>query len=119
MSLKGTRYIIASLLDLNLSNSGFSGQIPGEFSQLTSLQSLDLSLFSSYGSSLTTLVNSLTRLRYLYLDNNLTVMNLAACNLNGKFPKKVLQLQSLQNLDLALNKRLLHLIFPLTDCFEV
>ncbi|GKF40658.1 receptor-like protein 12, partial [Tanacetum coccineum] len=37
---------------------------------------------------------------------NLTVMNLASCTLNGKFPKKVLQLQSLQNLDLALNKKL-------------
>ncbi|GKC91443.1 receptor-like protein 12, partial [Tanacetum coccineum] len=85
----------ASLLDLNLSNSGFSGQIPGELSQLISLQSLDLSSLFSYKTqslkletpNLTTLVQNLTRLRYLYLDN-------------------VLQLQSLQTLDLALNKNL-------------
>ncbi|PWA91495.1 Leucine-rich repeat-containing protein [Artemisia annua] len=121
----------ASLLNLNLSNSGFSGQIPGELSQLTSLQSLDLSSLFSYGTrslkletpNLTTLVQNLTRLRYLYLDNvnissqkfdwsqglsaslpNLEVLSLSNCQLSGPLDDSLGELQSLSIIRLALNK---------------
>ncbi|GJZ48718.1 leucine-rich repeat-containing protein [Tanacetum coccineum] len=119
-----------SLLDLNLSNSGFSGQIPGELSQLTSLQSLDLSSVFSYGMrslkletpNLTTLAQNLTRLSYLYLDNvnissqkfdwcrglsaslpNLEVLSLSNCQLSGPLDDSLLKLQSLSVIRLALN----------------
>ncbi|GKB31922.1 leucine-rich repeat-containing protein [Tanacetum coccineum] len=130
----------ASLLDLNLSNSGFSGQIPGELSQLTSLQSLDLSSVFSYGTrslkletpNLTTLVQNLTRLRYLYLDNvnissqkfdwcqglsaslrNLEVLSLSNCQLSGPLDDSLGELQSLSIIRLALNK----LSSPVPDFF--
>ncbi|GJS26716.1 receptor-like protein 12 [Tanacetum coccineum] len=71
-----------------------AGQIPGELSQLTRLEILDLSEPFFFGirslrlkPNLSTLVQNLTRLRGLYLDN-------------------VLQLQSLQTLDLALTNNL-------------
>ncbi|XP_071715507.1 receptor-like protein 7 [Rutidosis leptorrhynchoides] len=171
----------ASLSYLNLSNSGFSGQIPGELSKLKSLEILDLSALFSYGirslklenPNLATLVQNLSKLTRLYLDNvnissqrldwgqglssslpglevlslsncqlsgpldeslanlqslsvihlalnnlstpvpdffanhkNLTVMNLGSCNLIGTFPVNVLQLHSLQILDLSVNMNL-------------
>ncbi|GKE57501.1 receptor-like protein 12, partial [Tanacetum coccineum] len=37
---------------------------------------------------------------------NLTILNLHACNLIGTFPKNVLQLQKLQSLDLSINTNL-------------
>ncbi|KAI3729967.1 hypothetical protein L6452_18640 [Arctium lappa] len=169
---------LISLKYLNLSNSDFSGQIPGELSQLTSLEVLDLSSLLSYGirslklekPNLTTLVQNLTLLKGLYLDSvnisaqkfdwckglssslpdleilslsncqlsgpslgklkslsiirlalnnlsapvpdffadfkNLTAMHLGACNLCETFPEKVLQLRSLETLDLSVNSNL-------------
>ncbi|GJT60010.1 receptor-like protein 7 [Tanacetum coccineum] len=130
-----------SLSHLNLSNSGFSGQIPGELSQLTSLQTLDLSSLFSYGNrslkletpNLTTLVQNLTRLRYLYLDNvnissqkfdwcqglsssslpNLEVLSLSNCQLSGPLDDSLGELQSLSIIRLALNK----LSSPVLDFF--
>ncbi|GKC12959.1 receptor-like protein 12 [Tanacetum coccineum] len=129
-----------SLSDLNLSNSGFSGQIPGELSQLTSLQSLDLSSLFSYGTrslkletpNLTTLVQNLKRLRYLYLDNvnissqkfdwcqglsaslrNLEVLSLSNCQLSGPLDDSLGSLQSLSVIRLASN----NLSAPVPDFF--
>ncbi|KAK1412427.1 hypothetical protein QVD17_33672 [Tagetes erecta] len=186
---------LTGLLYLNLSNSGFSGQIPRELSQLTRLQVLDLSkpykfpdkLLKLEKPNLADLVQNLTRLRSLYLDNvnlsaqksdwcqslsssllnlevmslsncqlsgplddslekleslsvirldlndlsapipdffakykNLTVMKLVACNLTGTFPEKVLQLQSLQTLDLTFNPNLYGSLpeFPINGSLE-
>ncbi|GKE56154.1 leucine-rich repeat-containing protein, partial [Tanacetum coccineum] len=121
----------ASLLYLNLSNSGFTGQVPGELSQLTRLEILDLSEPFSFGSrslrlekpNLSTLVQNLTRLRALYLDNvnisaqkldwcqglssslpNLEVLSLSNCQLSGPLDDSLGELQSLSTIRLALNK---------------
>ena len=67
---------LTSLRNLNLSNSWFAGQIPGELSELTNLQVLDLSSpFSGIRSlklenpNLGMLVGNLTQLRVLSLDS--------------------------------------------------
>ncbi|KAD6120340.1 hypothetical protein E3N88_11611 [Mikania micrantha] len=120
----------ASLLNLNLSNSGFSGQIPGELSQLTRLETLDLSSLFSFGTrslklenpNLTTLVQNFRKLKGLYLDNvnissqssdwgqslssflpNLEVLSLSNCQLSGPFDDSLQKLQSLSVIRLALN----------------
>ncbi|KAI3819095.1 hypothetical protein L1987_12918 [Smallanthus sonchifolius] len=125
-----------SLLSLNLSNSGFSGQIPGELSQLISLEVLDLSSFFSYGihslklenPNLDKLVQNLTKLRCLYLDNvnissqksdwcqslssslpDLEVLSLSNCQLSGPLDDSLEKLQSLSVIRLALNN-LSHLV---------
>ncbi|GKV16471.1 hypothetical protein SLEP1_g27111 [Rubroshorea leprosula] len=61
----------ASLTYLNLSNSGFSGQVPYEISQLNKLLSLDLSsyMFTLATHTLRGLVNNLTEVRKLFLDD--------------------------------------------------
>ncbi|KAI3732354.1 hypothetical protein L1987_63558 [Smallanthus sonchifolius] len=128
------------LLSLNLSNSGFSGQIPGELSQLTSLEVLDLSSFFSYGihslklenPNLDKLVQNLTKLRSLYLDNvnissqksdwcqslsssllDLEVLSLSNCQLSGPLDDSLERLQSLSVIRLALN----NLSAPVPDFF--
>ncbi|KAK1427332.1 hypothetical protein QVD17_16015 [Tagetes erecta] len=110
---------------LNLSMSGFSGQIPGELSQLTRLQVLDLSSIFSLKlekPSLAYLVQNLTRLRSLYLDNvnlstqksnwcqclsssllNLEVLSLSNCQLLGPLEHSLEKLQSLSVIRLASN----------------
>ncbi|KAK9073048.1 hypothetical protein SSX86_007370 [Deinandra increscens subsp. villosa] len=120
----------ASLLNLNLSNSGFSGQIPGELSQLTRLEILDLSSLFSYGirslrlenPNLATLVQNLSRLTGLYLDNvnissqssdwgrslssslpKLEVLSLSNCKLSGGLDDSLKNLLSLSEIHLALN----------------
>ncbi|KAK1412425.1 hypothetical protein QVD17_33670 [Tagetes erecta] len=120
---------LTSLLSLNLSNSGFSGQIPGEVSQLTRLEVLDLSKPFSYGKvlklekpNLANLVQNLTRLRSLYLDNvnlsaqnsdwcqslssslfNLEVMSLSNCQLSGPLDDSLQKMKSLSVIRLDLN----------------
>ncbi|KAJ0646983.1 putative leucine-rich repeat-containing, plant-type, leucine-rich repeat domain superfamily [Helianthus annuus] len=124
---------LASLSYLNLSNSGFTGQIPGELSQLISLEVLDLSSFFSYGPfqtrtlklenpNLGTLVQNLRNLRRLYLDNvnissqkfdwcqglssslpDLEVLSLSNCQLSGSLDESLLKLQSLSEIYLTLN----------------
>ncbi|GKC62275.1 receptor-like protein 7 [Tanacetum coccineum] len=121
---------LASLSYLKLSNSGFSGQIPEELSQLIRLEILDLSQSFYFGShslrlekpNLATIVRNLTRLRGLYLDNvnistqkldwcqclssslpNLEVLSLSNCRLSGPLDDSLQKLQSLSVIRLALN----------------
>ncbi|KAK1437143.1 hypothetical protein QVD17_02928 [Tagetes erecta] len=120
---------LTSLLYLNLSNSGFSGQVPGELSQLKSLEVLDLSSLFSYKGhilkleepNLGTLVRNLTKLRHLYLDNvnissqkfgwcrsfsylpDLEVLSLSNCQLSGPLDESLEKLQSLSVIHLTRN----------------
>nr|AMD33474.1 putative verticillium wilt disease resistance protein [Cynara cardunculus var. scolymus] len=131
---------LAGLKYLNLSNSDFSGQIPEELSQLTSLEVLDLSSLFSYGirslklekPNLTTLVQNLTLLKGLYLDNvnisaqksdwcqslssslpNLEVLSLSNCQLSGPLDDSLAYLKSLSIIRLGLN----NLSAPVPDFF--
>nr|XP_023876990.1 receptor-like protein 9DC3 [Quercus suber] len=111
-----------TLTHLNLSNSGFSGKIPYEISQLSSLVSLDL----SYNNPLIIetpvwkrVVDNLTLLRELLLDDtnmssirpnslmnlssSLTTLSLHDCDLRGKLEYNILCLPSIQTLDLGYN----------------
>ncbi|KAL7234957.1 hypothetical protein ACSBR1_018432 [Camellia fascicularis] len=105
---------LISLKYLNLSNAGFSGQIPIEFSHLKSLSNCDLS--GPIDSSLRT-----TSLSEIHLDSNnlsvsvleffanftnLTVLSLSSSNLEGQFPPKIFQVLMPQTLDLSNNKKL-------------
>ncbi|KAL8262336.1 hypothetical protein R6Q59_026385 [Mikania micrantha] len=120
----------ANLLNLNLSNSAFSGQIPGELSQLTRLETLDLSSLFSFGThslrlenpNLATLIQNFTKLKGLYLDNvnissqssdwgqsissflpKLEALSLSNCQLSGGLDDSLQILHSLSVIHLALN----------------
>ncbi|KAK4418917.1 Receptor-like protein 6 [Sesamum alatum] len=110
---------LTELSYLNLSNSGFSGQIPLDFTNLTRLVVLDLT--DTYFSSLTLenpdlkrLIQNFTRLRELYLDGlnisanghewcnaissslpNLRVLSLSDAYLTGPLDSSLLKLRSL------------------------
>ncbi|CAH1447677.1 unnamed protein product [Lactuca virosa] len=111
---------LTSLRNLNLSNSWFSGQIPGELSHLTKLQVLDLSSFFSFRSlklespNLGMLIKNLTQLKVLYLDSvnisaqksdwcqalsssllDLEALSLSTCQLSGPLDDSLGNLQSL------------------------
>ncbi|KAL0000914.1 hypothetical protein SO802_014695 [Lithocarpus litseifolius] len=111
-----------TLTHLNLSYSGFSGKIPYEISQLSSLVSLDLSY--NYALIIETpvwkrVVDNLTLLRELLLDytnmssirpnslmnlsSSLTTLSLHYCDLRGKLENNILCLPSIQTLDLGYN----------------
>ncbi|RZC90924.1 hypothetical protein C5167_028757 [Papaver somniferum] len=119
-----------TLTYLNLSNSGFTGQIPIGFSRLTRLVTLDLSTFlTGYETSLTlrnpgldSLIRNLKELRVLLLDGvnisahgrrwcqvlsssltKLEVLSLVDCHLSGPFDSSLLQLRSLSQLRLDQN----------------
>ena len=119
-----------SLTHLNLSHSGFTGEIPYEISQLSSLVSLDLSYNWDFCNSLRLLsiktpvwkrvIGNLTQLRELLLDYtnmssitlNSSMMNLSSsfttlslfdCKLQGTFDINIFRLPCIQTLDLGYN----------------
>ncbi|KAL7618398.1 hypothetical protein Lser_V15G02302 [Lactuca serriola] len=111
---------LKQLRSLDLSYSGFSGQIPNEISQLFQLSSLDLSRnpLKLYSPSLKKLVQNLTGLEELHLSgvdisssvprflanfSSLRSIKLRSCSLQNEFPGAILELPKLQVLDLAYN----------------
>ncbi|KAF3954476.1 hypothetical protein CMV_020180 [Castanea mollissima] len=110
-----------SLTHLNLSYSVFSGQIPFEISQLSSLVSLDLSKNGLLIEAPVRkrVIGNLTQLRELILDStnmssirpnslmnlssSLTTLSLRYCDLQGKLENNILCLPSIQTLDLTGN----------------
>ncbi|GMI96426.1 receptor like protein 7 [Hibiscus trionum] len=111
---------LVNLSYLNLSNAGFTGQIPAAISSMTKLVSLDLSVSSLFGISLKlenpnleTLVRNLTKLRFLHLDGlnisargnewcrtvslltDLQVLSMSNCYLSGPIDSSLSKLQSL------------------------
>ena len=113
-----------SLTHLNLSLSIFSGQIPSEISQLSSLVSLDLSKNGLLIKALVwkRVLGNLTQLRELILDrtnmssirpnslmnlsSSLTTLSLEDCDLQGKLENNILCLPNIQTLDLTGNSNL-------------
>ncbi|KAI3879980.1 hypothetical protein MKX03_020388 [Papaver bracteatum] len=109
---------LASLSYLNLSSSGFIGQIPINIARMTKLVVLDFS--GNYRLILSdpdfkTLTRNLTGLRELALGGvNISAevpeffgdFYLNRCEMYGKFPKRILQLQALRRLDLMYNEDL-------------
>ncbi|KAK7826937.1 receptor-like protein 6 [Quercus suber] len=117
---------LTNLSYLNLSNAGFSGQIPIEISRLTRLVSLDLTMLPySYfqlkleNPNLAMLVQNLTCLKELYLDfvkissqgndwcqalssslPNLRVLSMSYCYLPGPLHSSLQKLQSLSIINL-------------------
>ncbi|XP_038708566.1 receptor-like protein 6 [Tripterygium wilfordii] len=124
------RYL-SQLTYLNLTSSGFHGQIPSEISHLTRLTSLDLTgsvdeingrLLELTGLGLERLVQNLTHIEELYLDNvdissavpsnianlsALTSLHLGNCGLLGRFPNRIFELPNLQDLNMGMNENLL------------
>ncbi|KAI3848409.1 hypothetical protein MKX03_036257 [Papaver bracteatum] len=122
---------LVNLTCLNLSNSGFNGQIPISFSRMTRLVTLDLSTndrfpgsipFTLNNPDLSTLTRNLKELKVLSLDGvnisaqgskwckvlsssvpKLQVLSLSNCYLSGPFDKSLTQLQSLCELRLSGN----------------
>ncbi|XP_027173703.1 receptor-like protein 7 [Coffea eugenioides] len=132
--------MLKELVYLNLSETGFAGQIPSEFSRISRLVTLDLSTFSPgyilslklESPNLNMLVHNLTRLRDLRLDGvaiaaagddwclalssalpDLRVLSLSNCNISGPLDSSLAKLQSLSVIKLDGN------IFssPLPDFF--
>jgi Leucine-rich repeat (LRR) protein len=111
------------LTHLNLSNSGFRGQVPVCISKLTNLVSLDLSNNFHGNMSIQTLVANLSNLRELYLDDvwissstaedcfkalaksvpRLRVLSLEGCGLKGNIHRSLSRLQSLVIINLSNN----------------
>ncbi|RZC80072.1 hypothetical protein C5167_042649 [Papaver somniferum] len=79
------------VVGLNLSNSGLSGSISSEFSNLVSLQILDLSL------------NFLTAESTIGNLSDLRVLGLGYCQLNGSIPVEIGDLMNLKSLNLQKN----------------
>ncbi|KAK4607799.1 hypothetical protein RGQ29_001567 [Quercus rubra] len=111
-----------SLTHLNLSGSGFSGHIPYEISQLSSIVSLDLSLNHLLIKTPVwkRVIGNLTQLRELLLDwtdmssitpdssmmnlsSSLTTLSLSWCQLQGTFDINIFRLPCIQTLDLGYN----------------
>ncbi|KAK8600024.1 hypothetical protein V6N13_060178 [Hibiscus sabdariffa] len=111
---------LGNLSYLNLSNAGFTGQIPAAISSMTKLVSLDLSVNSLLGMSLKLekpnlemLVRNLTKLKFLHLDGvnitargnewcravssltDLQVLSMSSCYLSGPMDSSLSDLQSL------------------------
>ncbi|WCJ32311.1 receptor like protein 6 [Euphorbia peplus] len=112
----------SKLTKLNLSTTWFSGQVPSEFSLLSNLVSLDLSLNNNLlleASSFGMIAQNLTRVEEVYLDyivmssvpvssfrnfsSTLTSLSVVMCGLQGEFPEAVFRFRNLEYLDLMLN----------------
>ncbi|KAF5462700.1 hypothetical protein F2P56_018686 [Juglans regia] len=132
---------LSNLVYLNLSNTGFEGQIPITISHLKGLVSLDLrAQLMTYGyfmlmlenPNLNMLVQNLSKLTELYLDGvdismhgyewgptlsfslpNLRVLSLSSCNLLGPFDPSLANLESLSVIDISNNR----LCAPIPDFF--
>ncbi|XP_078179112.1 receptor-like protein 6 [Carex rostrata] len=119
---------LSNLIHLNLSNSGFVGQIPTGISQLKNLVLLDIStFFLNVGStslyfrepSIKTLLGNLTKLQVLYLDgvnissngsewgravsqlgSTLRSLSMSGCSLMGPFDQSLSQLSQISYLRL-------------------
>ena len=122
---------LSRLRSLNLSVSGFSGQIPLDVLALSKLVFLDLSgntdlsgnpLLKLPKSALRGLVLNLTHLKALHLDHvdissriphelanlsSLTSIHLRGCGLHGEFPINIFRLPSLQYLSVRDNPNLI------------
>ncbi|KAI4324506.1 hypothetical protein MLD38_029990 [Melastoma candidum] len=121
---------LSSLVYLNLSNSGFQGQVPLDLSYLTRLVTLDLSSLFFPGMAQLTLrspnlkmlVGNFKELRELYLDGvdvsaaggewcgalssslpKLEVLSMISCNLAGPIDRSLLNLSSLSMIGLSNN----------------
>ncbi|KAF8410845.1 hypothetical protein HHK36_003382 [Tetracentron sinense] len=124
---------VVNLTHLNLSHSGFSGQVPLEISRLTKLVSLDISTYDSSlkleNPNLRILIQNLSSLRELILDGvnisahgrdwcnavssalpNLRVLSLSRCYLSGALHDSLLQLRFLS--ELRLNENNLSSVVP-------
>ncbi|KAL1103327.1 hypothetical protein V6Z11_D05G432300 [Gossypium hirsutum] len=118
-----------SLFYLNLSNTGFVGEVPSQVSHLSKLVSLDLSSwiyeyeqFTIEKHALEGLVHNLIEVRHLFLDgmdmssvnahvfmnlsSSLRSLSLADFDLQGKFPKNIFDLPNLNLLNLGGNQNL-------------
>ncbi|KAG8492734.1 hypothetical protein CXB51_010494 [Gossypium anomalum] len=115
-----------SLFYLNLSSTGFVGEVPSQVSHLSKLVSLDLSWniipqrIDKH--AVEGLVHNLTKVRHLFLDginmssinphvfmnlsSSLRSLSLAGCDLQGKFPKNIFDLPNLNLLNLGGNQNL-------------
>ena len=130
---------LMNLSYLNMSNAGFTGQIPIEISRLTRLVTLDLSLSLDFSPTLklenpnlATLVQNLSELQELYLDGvnisaqgkewcqalssslpNLRVLSMSGCYLRGPLDSSLQKLQSLSVIRLDYN----YFSAPIPDFF--
>ncbi|KAJ9169941.1 hypothetical protein P3X46_018082 [Hevea brasiliensis] len=113
--------LLSSLTRLNLSGSDFSGQIPPQVLNLSSLISLDLSYnyqVKLHKPSLRDLVQKFTNLKVLHLSevnisstipdilanfSSLESLRLSYCGLRGEFPIDIFQLPNLKILDISDN----------------
>ncbi|KAK3444861.1 hypothetical protein EUGRSUZ_A00694 [Eucalyptus grandis] len=112
---------LSHLAYLNLSNAGFTGQIPAELSRLTKLRTLDLSWASLNlkKPNLRSLIGDLGELRELYLDGvdvfaegsewcdalsssvpKLEVLSMSYCSLSGPINASLMSLASLSVIQL-------------------
>ncbi|XP_038680905.1 receptor-like protein 7 [Tripterygium wilfordii] len=118
------------LVDLNLSSSKFYGKIPLEIAGLSRLRSLDLTgdwdesnarMLELTSTDLTWLVQNLTHIEKLHLDNvdlsatipekvanlsSLSSLSLHYCRLLGIFPMGIFELPNLQFLNVGMNEEL-------------
>ncbi|XP_038680909.1 receptor-like protein 7 [Tripterygium wilfordii] len=118
------------LVDLNLSSSKFYGKFPLEIAGLSRLRSLDLTgdwdesnarMLELRSTDLTWLVQNLTHIEKLHLDNvdlsaaipekvanlsSLSSLSLHYCRLLGIFPMGIFELPNLQFLNVGMNEEL-------------
>ena len=107
-----------SILLLDLSATGFDGELPSSIGSLSSLESLDLSHFNFSG-SIPSVLGNLTKITYLDLSENqftgeishifdklrkLTVLDLSSNSFTGEFISLLDNLTELSFLDLSSNR---------------